>query len=83
MHVRAPAPSSAKRAARSHLIAGLMLAASAADPREPRRLHEALDQLTRDERYSGAVVIYDGQGTDFARGASTICSTGMRIAAFR
>lgn len=49
--------------------AGLALAASAtAYAREPAGLHAALDQLTREGKFSGAVVVRGSDGVRFARG---------------
>src|SRR5262245_15374751 len=40
----------------------------AAATREPPSLHDALEQLVRDGRFSGAVVIRDARGVRFAQG---------------
>lgn len=45
-----------------------LLAATSAAAREPAGLHTALEQLTRDGKFSGAVVIRGGEGVRFARG---------------
>lgn len=51
------------------LTASLALVASAtAYAREPAGLHQALDQLTREGRFSGAVVVRGPEGVRFARG---------------
>jgi CubicO group peptidase (beta-lactamase class C family) len=53
---------------RALLAALAVLSATAAGAREPAGLHQALDQLARDGRFSGAVVVRDGRGERFARG---------------
>lgn len=51
------------------LAASLALVASAAaSSREPAGLHLALDRLTREGRFSGAVVVRGPEGVRFARG---------------
>ena len=50
-------------------LAGLaILTCPAAEAREPAGLHQALDRLAREGRFSGAVVVRDGRGERFARG---------------
>lgn len=50
------------------LAAAFMAAGEASHGTEPLGLHIALEQLARDGRFSGAVVVIDSTGTRFARG---------------
>ena len=50
------------------MLAVLSAAGSQAAAREPAGLHETLDKLTREGKFSGAVVVRDAAGTRFARG---------------
>ena len=48
--------------------AAAALAAGAGHAAEPAGLHEALERLTRDGKFSGAVVVRGAEGVQFARG---------------
>ena len=50
------------------LLAALMLAGAATAAREPEGLHQALEKLAREGRFSGAVVIRGPGGVRFAHG---------------
>lgn len=50
------------------LAAAALIASTAAGAREPPSLHAALDQLARDGKFSGAVVVRGEDGVRFARG---------------
>lgn len=50
------------------LAALALVAGTAAAAREPQGMHAALEQLTREGRFSGAVVVRDADGVRFARG---------------
>ena len=50
------------------LLSASMLAAAGALAREPEGLHRALDQLAREGKFSGAVVVRGPEGVRFARG---------------
>lgn len=50
------------------LLAASTVASSAAVAREPAGLHQALDKLTREGKFSGAVVLRGPHGVRFARG---------------
>ena len=50
------------------LFALSALATAPASAREPVGLHHALEQLTRDQKFSGAVVVRGPDGVHFARG---------------
>lgn len=53
----------------THLaILAALLVSPAAEAREPTGLHDMLDQLARQGRFSGAVVVRDAAGVRFARG---------------
>jgi CubicO group peptidase (beta-lactamase class C family) len=53
---------------RTAVAAAACVIAFSAEAREPGRLHRRLDQLSRDGLFSGAVVIRDARGVQFARG---------------
>lgn len=53
---------------RGALAALALVGSAAAAAREPAGLHEALSQLARDGRFSGAVVVRGADGVRFARG---------------
>jgi CubicO group peptidase (beta-lactamase class C family) len=46
----------------------LLTAATTAEAREPTALHSTLEQLTREGKFSGAVVVRGSEGVRFARG---------------
>lgn len=50
------------------LLAGSAVVSPAAVNREPAGLHQALQKLTRDGKFSGAVVVRGPDGVRFARG---------------
>ena len=53
---------------RAVLASALLIAGTAAEAREPAGLHDTLDRLTREGKFSGAVVVRGAEGVRFSRG---------------